>query len=70
MDADIGELEREIDEIAADVATMARVSAPTDSEGDRFSSAHSVATWTSRSAPDGTGEAAEGAEMEGAWEEV
>ncbi|KAF0301835.1 hypothetical protein FJT64_003042 [Amphibalanus amphitrite] len=52
VDADIGELEREIDEIAADVASMARVSAPADSEGDRFSSAHSVTTWTSRSAPD------------------
>ena len=53
VDADIGALEREIDEIAADVASMARLSAARDSESDRFGSAHSVTTRNSRSAPDG-----------------
>ena len=36
VDADIGALEREIDEIAADVASMARLPAARDSESDRF----------------------------------
>ena len=53
MDADIGALERELDEIAADVASMARLSAARDSESDRFGSAHSETTRNSRSAPDG-----------------
>ena len=53
VNADIGALEREIDEIAADVASMARLSAARDSESDRFGSAHSETTRNSRSAPDG-----------------